>query len=192
MPLFKRDHTPPPPVQAPVEEKRGLFGRRSHDQAAAPVQTQAPVEEKRGLFGRRSHEQAVTPASGSVHSSRTGSINQNQNQNHLHNNHVATNGQSTHANGGGAFGGGGIGSFLRRDKGEDPSIAAARERVLSAEGAEREADKALVGAREAVREAREHVLRLEKEAEEEARLAKIKQTQARSISERARPLGRHG
>ena len=50
---------------------------------------------------------------------------------------------------------------------EDPSIVTARERVLSAEAAERDADRALVQARAAVREAREHIKRLEREAAEE-------------------------
>ncbi|OCT51415.1 hypothetical protein CLCR_09240 [Cladophialophora carrionii] len=50
---------------------------------------------------------------------------------------------------------------------EDSSIIAARERVLSAETAEREADRALVQARAAVQEARNHVKMLEREAEEE-------------------------
>jgi hypothetical protein len=50
---------------------------------------------------------------------------------------------------------------------EDPSILAARERVMSAEAAERDADKALHNARMAVREARDHVKRLEREAAEE-------------------------
>jgi hypothetical protein len=49
----------------------------------------------------------------------------------------------------------------------DPSIRAAHDRVVSAEAAEREADKALLNARVAVREARAHVKRLEKEAAEE-------------------------
>lgn len=73
---------------------------------------------------------------------------------------------------------------------EDPSIVAARERVLSAEAAERDADRALVQARAAVREAREHIKIIEHEAAEEARLAKIKQKNARDISKRAKPLGR--
>jgi len=68
---------------------------------------------------------------------------------------------------------------------------AARERVFSAEEAEREADKALANAKGAVREAREHVKRLERETAEEARLAKIKQNQAKSISKRASHMGRH-
>jgi len=67
----------------------------------------------------------------------------------------------------------------------------ARQRVASAESAEREADRALVQARTAVREARDQVKVLEREAAEEARLAKIKQNQARDISKRAKPLGRH-
>src|SRR5271154_2141039 len=49
---------------------------------------------------------------------------------------------------------------------EDPSIATARERVLGAEAAERDADKALMHARAAVKEARNHVKRLEREATE--------------------------
>ena len=50
---------------------------------------------------------------------------------------------------------------------EDASITAARDRVMSAEAAERDADKALLMAKSAVREARDHVKRLEKEATEQ-------------------------
>jgi hypothetical protein len=50
---------------------------------------------------------------------------------------------------------------------EDPSIMNARQRVASAESAEREADRALVQARTAVREARDQVKVLEREAAEE-------------------------
>jgi len=74
---------------------------------------------------------------------------------------------------------------------EDASITSARERVQRAEAAERDADRALLQARSAVRDARDHVKRLEREAAEEARLAKLKQKQAQSISRRAKPLGRH-
>ena len=62
---------------------------------------------------------------------------------------------------------GGGGGLFHRNKG-DPSIVAARERVLSAENAERDADRALLNARASVREAREHVKRLEREAAEES------------------------
>ncbi|OAL39535.1 hypothetical protein AYO20_01405 [Fonsecaea nubica] len=84
----------------------------------------------------------------------------------------------------------GSGGLFHRNH-EDPSIVSARERVLQAETAEREADRALVQAKAAVREARDRVKMLEREAEEEARLAKIKQHQAKDISKRAKPLGRH-
>jgi len=82
------------------------------------------------------------------------------------------------------------GGLLHRNH-EDSSITQARERVMSAEAAERDADRALLQARSAVKQAREHVKHLEREAAEEARLAKIKQNQAKSISKRAKPLGRH-
>lgn len=84
----------------------------------------------------------------------------------------------------------GLGSIFSRNNGVDPSIANARERVAAAENAERQADAALVQARAAVRDAQNHVKQLELEAEEEARLAKIKQGQARDLHNRAKPLGR--
>jgi type IV secretory pathway VirD2 relaxase len=80
---------------------------------------------------------------------------------------------------------------LLHKPGEDASIVAARERVMSAEAAEREADRALFAAKAAVREAREHVGRLEREASEEARRAKAKQVAAKSIGRRGKALGRH-
>ena len=61
---------------------------------------------------------------------------------------------------------------------------------MNAEAAERDADRALAAARVAVKEAREHIKRLEREAAEEARLAKIKQDQARSMTKRGKGLGR--
>jgi hypothetical protein len=82
------------------------------------------------------------------------------------------------------------GGLLHRNT-EDPSISSARERVLAAENAEREADRALKAAKVAVREAREHAKRLEKEAAEDARLARLKVGQAKSISKGVGRLGRH-
>lgn len=72
-------------------------------------------------------------------------------------NHATTNASNQH-HGGGLF---------HRNT-DDPSIVAARERVLSAEAAERDADRALSQARVAVRQAREGVKRLEREAAEES------------------------
>ena len=82
------------------------------------------------------------------------------------------------------------GGMFHRDH-EDASIVDARQRVANAEAAERDADRALIQARAAVRDARAHVKRLENEAAEEARLAKIKQKQAANLGKRAKPLGRH-
>ncbi|KAI0878019.1 hypothetical protein GGS24DRAFT_445069 [Hypoxylon argillaceum] len=73
----------------------------------------------------------------------------------------------------------------------DPSILQARERVMGAENAEREADRALAAARLRVSEAREEVKRIEIEAAEEARRAKIKQYHAKEVSKRGKQLGRH-
>lgn len=78
----------------------------------------------------------------------------------------------------------------RGDEELDPSIVQARERVLSAENAEHEADRALEMARREVREAREEVKRLEIEAREEARRAKIKAFHAKEVSKRGKALGR--
>ncbi|KAH8164191.1 hypothetical protein CIB48_g4048 [Xylaria polymorpha] len=74
----------------------------------------------------------------------------------------------------------------------DPSIMQARERVMGAENAERDADRALAAARLRVREAQDEVKRLELEAAEDARRAKIKQYHAKEVSKRGKQLGRHG
>lgn len=83
--------------------------------------------------------------------------------------------------------------LFHRDNGAmalDPSILEAREHVMHAEAAEVEADRALGEARMRVRAAKDHVWRLEEEAEEEARRAKIKQQQAAEVSKRGQGLGR--
>ncbi|EGX49216.1 hypothetical protein TWF569_011173 [Orbilia oligospora] len=85
----------------------------------------------------------------------------------------------------------GSGFFNRGHGNEDPSISGARQRVIDAEVAERDADRALMAAKSAVKDARDHVKSLELEAKEQARLAKLKQRAAGDISKRARPLGKH-
>ncbi|KAI0688199.1 hypothetical protein BC835DRAFT_1308903 [Cytidiella melzeri] len=62
----------------------------------------------------------------------------------------------------------------------EPSIVHARQKVADAENSEREADRALGAARAAVREARQHVQMLEREALEDARRAKAKQAEAKT------------
>ncbi|KZZ89368.1 hypothetical protein AAL_07667 [Moelleriella libera RCEF 2490] len=103
---------------------------------------------------------------------------------------------STHSRTSSASSGRHKGGFLHkaigRDDGVDPGILQARERVMDAEDAEAQADRALEQARLRVREAREHMKRVELEAKEEARRAKIKQAHARDITKRGKGLGRHG
>jgi len=88
------------------------------------------------------------------------------------------------------------GSFFARNNNfnvhKDPTIIAAREKVTFAEKAEAEADRALAAARNMVREARDHVRFLEKEAAEEQKRARAKQAVANDVSKSARGLGRHG
>jgi hypothetical protein len=109
------------------------------------------------LFGRNS-----TSTSPAVHETtqvdeprRSGLFNRRRSPDHATNTTTTTDGTNSHRR------------RLFHRNAEDPSISAARERVFSAEAAEQEADKALSNAKTAVREAREHVKRLEREAAEE-------------------------
>lgn len=110
----------------------------------------------------------------------------------------------------GAMSGSGGSNYRKGSQSNDPTIAAARQKVSDAESFEREADHALNQARAAVREARDHVRILEREAVEEyvvvyspyllrcltrshsARRAKMKQAEVKYVSRSARGLGRHG
>ncbi|KAM3438113.1 hypothetical protein NHJ13734_004335 [Beauveria thailandica] len=67
---------------------------------------------------------------------------------------------------------------------DDTSILRAREHVMGAEAAEEEEEDQALDA------AREHVWRLEEEAEADARRARIKQHHAAEVSKRGRVLGR--
>jgi len=175
MPFFSRHEPEPAPVVEQPPRKHGLFSSR---QEPAPVVQQQP--KKHGLFGHRD----PSPVS----SNNASSYNNNNNNN----NGYTTSPQRHSTDASGKRHSGGLLSKFGGGDRMDPSIVQARERVLSAEAAEREADRALMAARESVRNAREHVRRLELEAEEEARLAKIKQHQAKDISKRGAQLGRHG
>jgi len=86
-----------------------------------------------------------------------------------------------HRTGGGLFG---------RNKHVDPSVETARHHVLSAERAELEAQRAHAEAQSAVGAARREVKQLEREAEVEAKMAKAKKHESKSLSKRAGPLGR--
>jgi hypothetical protein len=188
----------------------GLFSR--HAEEPAP-QRQSGYEEppmKRGLFGSKRHSpdqinqntthtsrrSSTTPASpertsggGIFHRSTDAGHNNNNYNNGYTNNH---NNGYTNANGhnGSQRSGGLLQRFAHGNRDDmDPSIAQARERVMGAEAAELEADRALMAARESAREAREHVRMLEVEAKEDARRAKIKQHHAKEFSKRGKHLG---
>ena len=180
MPFFSRntEHVEPAPVVEQPPKKHGLFSHREPE----PVRTAPVVEKKHGLFGSRNRSVSPAPtnstrstrlSSSSFHTSpeRDGGIHR----------------RSTDASGKRSllqrFGGGHAAEL-------DPSIVQARERVMGAEVAEREADRALIAARDSARAAREHVKALEIEAQEEARRAKVKQYHAHEVSKRGKQLGR--
>ncbi|CAJ2504280.1 Uu.00g116740.m01.CDS01 [Anthostomella pinea] len=147
-----------------------LFSSRKPEEEVIPEPAPVP-EKKHGLFGSR--HRSPSPSS-TVRSSTTTNSRVSD----------ASSNPSRHRSVLSRFGGGGSGDM-------DPSIVQARERVMGAETAEREADRALEAARVQVREARAEVKRLELEAAEEARRAKIKQYHAREVSKRGKQLGRH-
>lgn len=214
MPFFgaSRHQEPVAPAAAPVTEpephhqaqapKRGGLFHRSHPEPEAiprePVATTHPSSEPRkkgGLFSH--HRRGSSPDDGAVLGGSVSSMSSSGSSAH-HDHHRQSN--YTHSTGGTGGGsllkGGKAGSLLRRnkradvDRDLDPSIVAARERVMSAEAAEVEADRALDAARSSVRDARAEMVRLEDEAREDARRAKIKQHQAGELSKRGKGLGR--
>ncbi|KFH45542.1 hypothetical protein ACRE_035910 [Hapsidospora chrysogenum ATCC 11550] len=178
MPFFgsTRHAEPVPEPEPEPAPRKGLFHRREPEPEPAVHPDAAPAK-KHGLFHRRSSSPSPPPAG--RHSTSSAS---SAGVGHAH-------GHSTLQKGGRA---GSILSRFSRDGDVDPSIVAAREQVMGAEAAEVEADRALDAARQRVREAKEHVRRLEAEAAEDARRARIKQVQAREVSKRGQGLGRHG
>lgn len=182
MPLFSR-HAEPVQQQAPVHEeppKRGLFGGRRSSPAPAPM-NDGRTTRSTPTGHRTSPERGRT--SGGIFRRSTDASNPN-------NFNTSSRDTSGHR------GGGGGGGLLHRGFGKhnnpelDPSIVQAREHVMGAEAAEREAERALITARESIRSAQEEVRRLEIEAKEEARMAKIKQHHAKEVSKRGKMLGK--
>ncbi|KAI0368285.1 hypothetical protein BV20DRAFT_969329 [Pilatotrama ljubarskyi] len=153
-----------------------LFRSSSPRRDAPPPQPESPTR-SHGLFGRRSRSQ-------------------DNNTNGYNNGYDNTNsnGNAKTTRSGGIFGRRRSSSSSDRstDLSKDPSIAAARQKVTEAEAAEVAADRALNDARAAVRGAKEQVKRLEQEALEEARRAKAKQAEAKTMRKSTGRLGRHG
>ncbi|KAJ6594112.1 hypothetical protein B0H19DRAFT_50166 [Mycena capillaripes] len=163
MPLFK-SHQEPEPVVQPPARKGSIFSRNHRDQSPEPVHT--TTNHNRGFFGRRrSSDDSSLGHPSSGNSVRSGTS-------------------------GGSFFASRAGNNFNVHK--DPTIVAAREKVSIAEKAETEADRALLAARAMVREAKQHVQFLEREAAEEHKRARAKQSVANSVSKTAANLGRHG
>lgn len=135
------------------------------------------------MFGRNKHTTTAAPVQQTTTTKRSSGMfgRRRSSSPDLHHNRHSTHATTSPTHGTG---------LLHRNH-EDASIGAARERVMRAETAERDADRALVAAKAAVHQARAEVKRIELEAAEEARLAKIKQGQAASLSKRGKMLGRH-
>ncbi|KAJ6587117.1 hypothetical protein DFH09DRAFT_910173 [Mycena vulgaris] len=173
MPLFKSHpvQEPEPVVEHPT--RKGSIFARNRSISPEPV---PPTTHNRGFFSRR---RSSDDSSLGHHSSGSDRINRG--------NSVRSGTASSTRSGGGFFAG--------RDTfnvHKDPTIVAARGKVTSAEKAEHDADRALLQARAMVREARDHVRILEKEAAEEHKRAKAKQAVANTVSKSASGLGRHG
>ncbi|EHK47724.1 uncharacterized protein TrAtP1_012127 [Trichoderma atroviride] len=176
MPFFSRNEPSPEPVYQPQ-----------------PMAAEPPAR-KHSLFHRNRDVSPVSSHHGSVASSGAGPGGfTNNNMNNANANGSTSGGLFRHSTDSSASRG--RRSLFHRDHGAqalDPSILQAREHVMSAEAAEVDADRALGEARMRVRAAKDHVWRLEEEAKEEARRAKLKQEQAREVSKRGQGLGRHG
>lgn len=153
-----------------------LFGHKN-SAAAAPVEPVPNTTRGRhhGGMRRRSSSLSSSDLEGSHRKSSGGGFfsrgtRRSTSSDRLRNGHNNTTTSNRHSTGkfsrtsGSGSSGGGL---FSRSTPEDPTIAHARDRVMSAENAEREADRALVQARAAVREAREHIKLLEREAAEE-------------------------
>lgn len=142
MPLFGTHREPTPPPQ-PEPQSGGFFSRNKQTTPPSFATNDAPARHGSLFSRRRSHSsERTSPTNNDANSSRSG---------------------------------GGFFSLRRSSSGEfsghtishDPSIVAARGKVSDAEAAEHQADQALNAARKAVREARDHVRILEREALEE-------------------------
>lgn len=213
MPFFsgrKREPSPPPrePTPPPVEEprRRGLFSSRrerspdymhQQDQQYYPQQQQ-PVDPEphgrrgHGLFGRR-HRSPSPSASGGMAGGPRGRDSMTSHSSMSSGGYH--DGPDTHRSGGmkrGFLSKRGRGRDGADDDDLDPSIIHARDRLMGAEAAEEDARRALAAAKESAASARDDIHRLEAEAREDARRAKIKESQARDFSKRGKALGRFG
>lgn len=164
-----------------------FFSRREPEEELPP---QEPYHEeeprKRGLLGSLRRDPSPTPTTSTQATDSTRRTSSTYRTSPTHNDGAS----SIFSRSTSTRGGGGLLRKFGANEELDPSIIQARERMMSAETAEREADRALELARREVKDAREEVKRLELEAKEEARRAKIKAYHAKEVSKRGKALGR--
>ncbi|KAF7357787.1 PALP domain-containing protein [Mycena venus] len=181
MPLFKQHTNEPEPVADQPTRKGSMFTRRRSLSPASdpnhPANNNNTATGRRGFFG------------GGGRSSLDNNANTHNNGNVGRSGSVMSGNNSVRSGGSGFFGGRGMNNF---DIHKDPTVMAAREKLTHAENAEAEADRALFQARAMVREAKDHVRVLEREAAAEAKRAKAKQAVSNDVSKSASGLGRHG
>ena len=157
-----------------------LFGRR--EPSPEPIREEP---RKHGLFSSKSkHEPAPVHASGSSRHNRH-SRGSSSSYDHRYSS-SSSRSPDRRRSGGGGF----LSKFGGNRNQDDPAVLDARDRLHSAEMAEREADRALEEARISAREAREQVKRLEIESKEDSRRAKMKESQAKEMSKMGRKIGR--
>jgi hypothetical protein len=151
MPLFKHNTNEPAPVAEQPTRKGTMFSRhRSVSPQPAPTAASNNSNQRRGFFG------------GGRSSLDNNNPNAPNGNNNLNRNGSVMSGNSSVRSGGGSFFGRGGGNNF--DIHKDPTVMAAREKLTHAENAEAEADRALFQARAMVREAKDHIRVLEREA----------------------------
>ncbi|KAH7108336.1 hypothetical protein BKA62DRAFT_681868 [Auriculariales sp. MPI-PUGE-AT-0066] len=171
----KRDSAPPATTTAPAH-RGGLFSR---NRSPSPVRRE---ETRRGgLFHRSPSPIARDDARTGRSSTGIFGGSRRRSSSASSDSRDRRHGHSSSSSRGGMFG-----SVGRND----PVIRGARSKVADAENAERAADAALIAARQAVQEAKQHVKDLVGNADREARAAKLRHTEAKGVAKDANSLGK--
>ncbi|KAH7909289.1 hypothetical protein BJ138DRAFT_1115107 [Hygrophoropsis aurantiaca] len=166
MPLFGSSHAAPAPVES-IQRSRSIFEFGGHSHSNPPTRDSASWTQTPTQMHPLSISDSVTnffkhrPPSPSADKRSVESTSSSQSSSffHLHLHHA-----------------------------QDPSVSTARQKVAEAENAEKAADRALLQAKAAAKAAKEHIKMLEREAREDAKRAKAKQAEAKSVSKTVRSL----
>ncbi|KAJ7707379.1 hypothetical protein B0H17DRAFT_1125195 [Mycena rosella] len=186
MPLFKPrpdDPNPTPAAAPPARHAGGLFTRRNR--STSPPPSPSPSEES---DYRSATSGAASVRSGFFFPRRRASVDSLRSRTTVDDAASVRSGATV---GSRKFFGLALADLARSAPQNDPRVLIAREKVATAEAAEREADRALLHARARVRDALQHIKALELEAKEETQRAEAKQAETKLVSKDARRLGRH-